>query len=86
MNYRVMPSQKQKIINETLKFLLHEIEQVEPHTAKLLREKINGKQAPVYFKVLPKQKSINVSQFEGYKMETKGLTTTLYHPETKQFV
>ncbi len=84
MNYKVMPSKKQKIINETLKFLLNEIEQVEPHTAQLLREKINSKQ--VSFKILPKQKAINSKEFGDYKMETKGLTTTFYYPQTGEVV
>jgi len=79
-----MPNKKQKLINETLKYLLSEIEKVEPNTAKLLRQKINGKKVPVYFKVLPKQKTIKTSTYKGTKMQTKGLTTTIYYPENNK--
>ena len=81
---KLIPREKQKIINETLKFLLSEIEEEEPRTAKLLKQKINNKQVPVYFKLLPKQRAINSKIYEGQKLETKGLTTTIYNPKTRQ--
>ena len=81
---KLIPRRKQKLINETLKFLLAEIEQVDSRTAKALRQKINGRGTPVYFKILPKQNVINSKVKMGQRFETKGLTTTIYDAQTKK--